>query len=114
MDWGYLYLAAPNQSGLSSAIATREDAQAAWGKTGKLPDSDATAKPTLANKAPVAALALDAGKVGAQPIARTVMVAYDDEYSLNWMGKKFAALLASQRHGRAGTFKRPPLKITRA
>ena len=87
IDWGYLYLAAPNQSGLSSAIATREDAQAAWGKTGKLPDSDATAKPTIANKAPVAALALDAGKVGAGPIARTVMVAYDDEYSLNWMGK---------------------------
>ena len=87
IDWGYLYLAALNQAGLSSAIISRADAQEVWGKSGKLPTSDVTSKPTIANDAPVAALALDAGKVGAKPVSRTVMVAYDDEYSINWMGK---------------------------
>ncbi len=87
IDWGYLYLAAPNQAGLSSALVSRADAQAAWGKSGKLPTSDVASTPTIADDAPVAAIALDAGKVGAQPVSRTLMVAYDDEYSLNWMGR---------------------------
>ena len=87
IDWGYLYLAAPNQKGLSSAIMKREEAQETWGKTGQLSNSDVAATPTLADAAPVAALALNVGKVGAKPVARTVMVAYDDEYSINWMGR---------------------------
>ena len=87
IDWGYLYLAAPNQSGLQSVLASRENAQMAWAKNGQLPKSDAPAKATIANAAPVAALAFNVGKVGATPVARTLMVAYDDEYSINWMGR---------------------------
>ena len=87
IDWGYLYLAAPNQAGLSSVLASRADAQMAWGKSGRLPLGDVASKPTLANAAPVAALAFEIGKVGAQPVSRTLMVAYDDEYSIDWMGR---------------------------
>ncbi len=88
IDWGYLYLAAPNQSGLQSVLAQREDAQMAWGRSGNLPTRDVAATPTMADRAPVAALSFNVGSVGAKPVSRTMMVAYDDEYSLNWMGKQ--------------------------
>ncbi len=87
IDWGYLYLAAPNQAGLSSAMVSRDDAQMAWARGGQLPKNDAPMAATLANRAPVAALAFNVGKVGAQPVSRTMMVAYDDEYSILWMGR---------------------------
>ena len=87
IDWGYLYLAAPKQSGLQSVLASREKAQAAWARSGALPTTNESATPTLASRAPVAALSFDVGQVGAQPVARTLMVAYDNQYSINWMGR---------------------------
>ena len=103
IDWGYLYLAAPTQKGLQSVLSAREDAQGMWARTGNLPTVDDTNQPRTPNDgAPVAALALDVGKVGAQPVKRTVMFAYDDEYSLNWMGRSVRPVLAAQRHGCRG------------
>ena len=87
IDWGYLYFAAPNQSGLQSALVTRENAQTAWTKSGALPRSDVLDTSTIANDAPVAALAFNVGRVGANPVSRTLIIAYDDEYSINWMGR---------------------------
>lgn len=89
IDWGYLYLAAPQGKGLQSVLASRSNAQTDWARTGKLPTSDDSAKPRNANdNAPVAALSFDVGPVGAQPVKRTMMIAYDDEYSINWMGRR--------------------------
>ena len=89
IDWGYLYLAASNMKGLQSALTSRESAQATWGKTGNLPTTDDAAKPRTPNdRSPVAALSFDMGAVGAQPVSRTLMIAYDDEFSINWMGRK--------------------------
>ena len=87
IDWGYLYLAPLRSSDAQLVIGPRADAQATWGKSGQLPTRDTVATATLANSAPVAALAFNVGKVGATPVARTLMVAYDDEYSINWMGR---------------------------
>ena len=87
IDWGYLYLAPLKNSDAKLAIAGRENAQMMWGKTGQLPTTDVAATATVANRAPVAALSFNVGKVGKAPVSRTVMVAYDDEYSLNWMGR---------------------------
>ena len=87
IDWGYLYLAALKDSDAQLAIVGRNDARKMWAKTGNLPASDAAATPTLANAAPVAALSFNVGKVGARPVSRTLMLAYDDEYSINWMGR---------------------------
>jgi hypothetical protein len=89
IDWGHLYLAAQNVAGLQSVLASRENAQAAWGRTGRLPSGDDTAKPRTPNdRSPVAALAFNLGNVDAQPTSRTLMIAYDDEYSINWMGRR--------------------------
>ncbi|RYX84471.1 DUF4965 domain-containing protein [bacterium] len=89
IDWGYLYLAAPNAKDLQSVLTSRSNAQAAWGRTGKLPNTDEPSTPRAANdNSPVAALSFNIGSVGVEPVKRTVMVAYDDEYSINWMGKR--------------------------
>ena len=89
IDWGHLYLSAVNAPGLQSVLTSREVAQAAWGRTGNLPSTDDTAMPRTANdRSPVAALAFSVGGVGAQPVSRTLMIAYDDEFSLNWMGRR--------------------------
>ena len=72
IDWGYLYLAAPNQNGLQSALVSRSDAQASWARSGALPTRDAmvTATAPVAADAPVAALSFNVGKVGAAPDSR--------------------------------------------
>ena len=88
IDWGYLYVAASNQKGLQSVLSSRENAQSSWGRSGKLPTSDVPSEPRIANNAPVAALAFDVGAVGSKPVARTMMLAYDDQYSINWMGRR--------------------------
>ncbi len=89
IDWGHLYLAAPNANGLQSVLTSRENAQSSWGRTGNLPATDDADVPRTANdRSPVAALSFQVGSVGAQPVSRTLMIAYDDEYSLNWMGRR--------------------------
>ncbi|MDF2440988.1 MAG: hypothetical protein JWN98_1972 [Abditibacteriota bacterium] len=89
IDWGYLYVAAPNVRGLQSVLTSRANAQEVWARTGRLPAADDTAKQRTANdRSPVAALTFNVGAVGAQPVSRTMMLAYDDEYSINWMGRK--------------------------
>ncbi|RYX86452.1 DUF4965 domain-containing protein [bacterium] len=89
IDWGYLYLAAPDAKDLQGVLTSRSNAQAVWGRTGKLPTADDVATPRVANdNSPVAALSFNVGSVSAQPVKRTFMIAYDDEYSINWMGKR--------------------------
>ncbi|BCM94367.1 hypothetical protein IAD21_06274 [Abditibacteriota bacterium] len=89
IDWGHLYVAAPNIKGLQSVLSSRANAQEVWGRTGNLPTSDDTAKPRTPNdNSPVGALAFNVGSVGSQPVKRTMMLAYDDEYSINWMGHR--------------------------
>jgi len=88
IDWGHLYVAALAGKGLQSSLSPQDEALASWGRTGNLPPSDDTAKPRVADRSPVAALAFNLGRVGARPASRTWMIAYDDEYSVNWMGRK--------------------------
>ena len=89
IDWGHFYLAARDERGLQSVLSSREAAQSAWARTGLLPSADDTAQPRNASDcAPVAALAFNVGIVNARAAARTWMVAYDDEYSINWMGRR--------------------------
>jgi len=65
IDWGYLYLAAP-----SSAVKTAEAGDGSAGPAGERHIS----------------LSLDLGKVGVKPASSWLMLAYDDIYSIQYMG----------------------------
>jgi hypothetical protein len=85
IDWGYFYAAATG-SETSSAIADREACESGWAATGALPDQRksklSTTSPATAT---VAAFTLDFGSVATRAETRWLMVAYDDEYSIQYM-----------------------------
>ena len=56
---------------------------------GKLPANDDTRMPRAArDDQPVLAFAFDLGKVGAEPVSRRLMIAYDEIYSIKLLGRK--------------------------
>ena len=58
-------------------------------RTGRLP-ADEPSKPRSASgeDMPVSAFTFDLGKVGAAPASRHLLLAYDDEYSIEYFGRK--------------------------
>ena len=89
IDWGHLYIAAAKSDVAQSVITTRGAAMEPWIETGKLPDADSKRMPRAANDAnPVGAITFDLGNVGNDPWVRQLMLAYDDEFSLTFMGRK--------------------------
>jgi len=90
IDWGYLYLAADRQDGVTQAILGRQQASAAFANSGRLPDSDDFAEPSRSSRSTPAglALAIDFGKVAAQPAVRYAMLAYDDLYSIEFFERR--------------------------
>jgi hypothetical protein len=90
IDWGYLYLAGDRPDGVSFAGALHGDAVRAVQSTGKLPDTDSFPDPTPARRGngPVLAACVQFGKVGAQPVSRYLMLAYDDEYSVEYLQRR--------------------------
>ncbi len=90
IDWGYLYLAADRQEGVSMAAAAHPAMRVAFESTGRLPDSDNLADGLPGRSGPSAALALsfDLGKVDAHPVTRYAMIAYDDLYSIEYFERR--------------------------
>ncbi len=89
IDWGHLYIAAAKASVAESVIATRGVAMDSWIQTGKLPGGDDTRMPRAANDAnQVGAITFNLGPVNMPSVSRTLMLAYDDEFSLTFMGRK--------------------------
>jgi len=92
IDWGYLYLLADKNDGVTSAAVSHQAARAAFNTGGKLPDSDDLTEHIVlpARKLPAAVLAfsVDLGKVGANPVSRSLMLAYDDQYSIEYFGRR--------------------------
>jgi hypothetical protein len=93
IDWGYLYLAADRGDGVTSAGMGHAAAIAAFQASGRLPDSDDFTErtPPRRGAGQVLALGIDLGRVGAQPVSRYLMLAYDDLYAIEYF----------QRHERA-------------
>ena len=84
IDWGYLYAASQPAHDLAAGIADRATAENEWATTGKLPASTAGTEPRSATKT-VAAFSLGFPSLAAQPEERWVVLAYDDEYSIQYM-----------------------------
>jgi hypothetical protein len=86
IDWGYLYVAAADGDKPAARIAPAAATRAAFA-AGRLAGEDTPSQPTPAGEAPVLAFGLDLGKVSARPVARRLILAYDDLYSIQYFRK---------------------------
>ncbi|TLY31753.1 MAG: DUF4965 domain-containing protein [Ignavibacteria bacterium] len=81
----------PKSSGAttSTAMTGHLSARDAFTETGKLPLSDDLRMPRAAGDDwPVAAVAFDLGKVGTTPVSRHVLLAYDEQYCIEFLERR--------------------------
>jgi hypothetical protein len=90
IDWGYLYVAAPMSAVAASAIASSSSQHQAFIEHGGLPSEDDASTPLPANnrRTPLMAFVFDMGQVGAEPVARHLILAYDDQYSIEYFQQR--------------------------
>ena len=90
IDWGYLYVAADRSDGVTEACTLRQPARASFEATGRVPDTDSLADPgaPLRNPTNVLAFTVGLGRVGAAPVSRYLMIAYDDVYSIEYFERR--------------------------
>ena len=89
IDWGYLYVFAPPESGESECAGIRPTEMSSFMSSGSLPDSDELRlMQPYAQPTPALAYAFRLGAVGAQPVSRHLVVAYDDLYSIEYFHRQ--------------------------
>jgi hypothetical protein len=89
IDWGYLYAAAPRAETLQRAIVAGGAGREAFAAGRSLPEAAGPTEPRAADDdGPALAFVLDLGQVSAEPRSRYLMLAYDDLYSIRYMGRK--------------------------
>ena len=87
IDWGYFHLAAPDSQ--SAQFALSADAIQSFATTGELPQSDDMDMPKMPRDgAANLAVLLPYGKLGTQPVSRHVLLAYTDDYAIEYLGRK--------------------------
>jgi Domain of unknown function (DUF4965)/Domain of unknown function (DUF5127)/Domain of unknown function (DUF1793)/Domain of unknown function (DUF4964) len=90
IDWGYAYIAMPKENEGHQAIVGDSIAREAFAAGKELPAQDDAQMPRPANERwPVLANTFSLGNVGAVAAShKTMIVAYDDLYSIDYMGQK--------------------------
>jgi hypothetical protein len=88
IDWGWLYLAAPNGNSPESALASGDACRDMFAKNGRLPDGDDMEMPRPADDDLAAAVVFDFGTVGGTAAARHLFLAYDDGFSIEYFFRK--------------------------
>ncbi|KAB7727656.1 DUF4965 domain-containing protein [Rudanella paleaurantiibacter] len=86
IDWGYAYLAVPNGAGMQLATGSLESLKQAFAESGKLPAGALGGKKGAAAELALA-VNLPMGSVGAKPVQKYLMLAYDDLYSVQYFGE---------------------------
>lgn len=88
IDWGYAYAAAPSKQA-KAAIGANDALVKQFISAGTLPEQDDAHMPRAPkDDQPVMAFVFDLGSVAEDPVARQVIVAYDELYSIKYYGKK--------------------------
>ena len=88
IDWGYLYVGVPADEDCQIAVASHA-VRTGFSRLGAIPQADDTNMPRPAEKEwPVIACTLHPGQVGDRPVRRTMVLAYDDIFSIEYMGQK--------------------------
>lgn len=88
INWGYVYAAADSKLS-TSAMGSDKALFSSFVSTGKLPTADDTAMPRAVNSdEPTLGFVFNFGVVDKKPIARHLMVAYDEVYAIKYFGQK--------------------------
>lgn len=89
IDWGYFYLALPPADWSADVIAWNRVTRGGFAATGALPDTDDLRQPRMArDELPVLACVSDLGAVGASAVSRYLMLAYDDQFSVEYFNRR--------------------------
>lgn len=92
IDWGHLYLVSPQSQNPQSVMTGHQKVREAFTNTGVLPANDDFRMPRPARDDwPVLAMAFDLGKVGASPVERFLVLAYDDIFSIEYFQRRLPA-----------------------
>lgn len=89
IDWGYLYVSSDKSGRMVFADAAAARDAFAQGKA--LPGSDASGGPEPAASAPVLAVDFRAFRVWQRPLGHTLVIAYDDVYSIDYFHHRLRA-----------------------
>ena len=85
IDWGYLYLAVPQSEDASTLIATGR-VRDSFAASGAWPETDETElAPQSTRNVPLLAVRFEMGSVEAPPVSRRLMLAYDDQFSIQYL-----------------------------
>ena len=89
IDWGYFNMAVPKQDEFVEVITDSETARNEFSTKGSVPTQDDPRMPRAANDHwPVLVTMFKLGSVEAAPAARHILLAYDDQYSIELMKQK--------------------------
>ncbi|MCY2995287.1 MAG: DUF4965 domain-containing protein [Planctomycetota bacterium] len=89
IDWGYLYLAAAKAQQPQTRMVDGAAARRQFIQDGTLSGPDAETPPrAVQDGAPVLAVSYDLGAIRQAPVARHVMVAYDDLYAIKYFRQR--------------------------
>ena len=89
IDWGYLYLVVPENTGGMTALTLADTGRNLFAATGRVPDADDISSSRPANDGwPVLACALPLGSVSEAAVSRHVVLAYDDIFSIEYFYRK--------------------------
>ena len=92
IDWGHLYIAAPDQSGTSHRIGTLAGAVNQFEREGVVSDLRAGGRPNMITDGTVVlATSFNLGRVADQPVERHLLVGYDDLKAIEYFGQPLNA-----------------------
>jgi hypothetical protein len=89
IDWGYLYAVAPAAAGVSQVVTVRPEAMKSFVASGHLPENDDLRSfQPYAQPNPVLAYAFEFGVNGEKADSRYLALAYDDEFSVEYLNRR--------------------------
>lgn len=89
IDWGYLYLAAPAQKAKVATLGTTTHERGRYANTLELPAPNDLELPVHTSRLiPLIALTLDLDQVGATTATANAMIAYDDQFAIEYFYRK--------------------------
>ena len=87
IDWGYLLLVVPDQTGASASTQSSGDVESQFA-AGQALSFDDLDMPRRADRRTVLASVFDLGQVGDTASSRHVLLAYDDIYSIEYLNRR--------------------------